>query len=478
MSSSPRTCRRTSSTLSAGLVSQQFGRLPRRGEALHDRRLRVPGHACRPAAHRGIAGDSHRGSLRPLMPMRRARHRIVAESGPRAAARAASPQWRDSRWPRPLRPMDIWPLAVLAPAVLMWLWLDAPTPRAGRVAGLLVQCRHLCRRAPGGCTSASMASARRRYGSRSRLLAALVAIMAAYQAGLGYVLARWLPRRPGAGNAAGDARGLAAGGVVARLVPVRLSLAVAGLFADRYVAGGAGAGGRRLPGEPGAAPECRCTGYRYCAGMAGCGRWRGGVAGGPLDRGIPARQGRVDAVRRSAGVDRDPAGRGAAGHEMAGGQPRHHARPLPANSIPTRLARSSSSGRNPRRRTWRTTSPAISVRSGPLPVRHIPTWSWASCASTPDGDNYYNSILALAQGASLYDKHHLVPFGEYFPVPQFVRQWLRLMSLPYSDFTPGAAEQPPLARRRPAAGRQHLLRGRLSEPAAGRHALPRRCSST
>jgi apolipoprotein N-acyltransferase len=57
---------------------------------------------------------------------------------------------------------------------------------------------------------------------------------------------------------------------------------------------------------------------------------------------------------------------------------------------------------------------------------------------------YYNSVLALDQAASWYDKHHLVPFAEFFPVPQFVRSWMRLMSLPYSDFTAGAADQPPL----------------------------------
>jgi apolipoprotein N-acyltransferase len=58
--------------------------------------------------------------------------------------------------------------------------------------------------------------------------------------------------------------------------------------------------------------------------------------------------------------------------------------------------------------------------------------------------NYYNSVLALSEKASWYDKRHLVPFAEFFPVPHFVRAWLRLMSLPYADFTRGAPDQPPL----------------------------------
>ncbi len=57
---------------------------------------------------------------------------------------------------------------------------------------------------------------------------------------------------------------------------------------------------------------------------------------------------------------------------------------------------------------------------------------------------YFNSILALGEEPQFYDKHHLVPFAEFFPVPALVRRWLRLMSLPYSDFTAGAARQPPL----------------------------------
>jgi apolipoprotein N-acyltransferase len=66
----------------------------------------------------------------------------------------------------------------------------------------------------------------------------------------------------------------------------------------------------------------------------------------------------------------------------------------------------------------------------------------------PDSEEprYFNSLLALADGdPAFYDKRHLVPFGEYFPVPDLVRSWLRLMSLPHSDFNRGARRQPPFA---------------------------------
>jgi apolipoprotein N-acyltransferase len=56
----------------------------------------------------------------------------------------------------------------------------------------------------------------------------------------------------------------------------------------------------------------------------------------------------------------------------------------------------------------------------------------------------YNSVLGLSDNVQWYNKHHLVPFGEYFPVPAFMREWLRLMSLPHSDFTSGAKVQPAL----------------------------------
>jgi apolipoprotein N-acyltransferase len=62
-----------------------------------------------------------------------------------------------------------------------------------------------------------------------------------------------------------------------------------------------------------------------------------------------------------------------------------------------------------------------------------------------DADDYYNSIMTMSDHVSFYSKHHLVPFAEYFPVPSFIRSWLRLMSLPYSDFTAGPADQPAVA---------------------------------
>jgi apolipoprotein N-acyltransferase len=68
--------------------------------------------------------------------------------------------------------------------------------------------------------------------------------------------------------------------------------------------------------------------------------------------------------------------------------------------------------------------------------------------ATDDGKQYYNSVLALDDELTWYSKNHLVPFAEFFPVPSFVRSWLRLHSLPYSDFTRGGDEQPPL----PAGG--------------------------
>ena len=67
----------------------------------------------------------------------------------------------------------------------------------------------------------------------------------------------------------------------------------------------------------------------------------------------------------------------------------------------------------------------------------------------PETDAYYNAMVAWNPEQpgieQWYAKRRLVPFGEFFPVPAAVRSWLKLMSLPYSDFERGSDRQKALA---------------------------------
>jgi apolipoprotein N-acyltransferase len=65
-----------------------------------------------------------------------------------------------------------------------------------------------------------------------------------------------------------------------------------------------------------------------------------------------------------------------------------------------------------------------------------------------DGPSQYaNSVLGLspvvAAPAYRYDKHHLVPFGEFIPVG--ARWFVDMMNIPLGDFTRGALLQPPFS---------------------------------
>jgi len=59
-------------------------------------------------------------------------------------------------------------------------------------------------------------------------------------------------------------------------------------------------------------------------------------------------------------------------------------------------------------------------------------------------DEFQNILVALTEERQVYVKRHLVPFGEFYPVPEFIRGWMRLMNLPTGDAIPGPADQPPL----------------------------------
>lgn len=62
----------------------------------------------------------------------------------------------------------------------------------------------------------------------------------------------------------------------------------------------------------------------------------------------------------------------------------------------------------------------------------------------PSSQHYYNSVIALGAVHGRYDKHHLVPFGEYFPVPHWIRPMLDVLGTPYSDLSSAVTERPPV----------------------------------
>jgi apolipoprotein N-acyltransferase len=60
-------------------------------------------------------------------------------------------------------------------------------------------------------------------------------------------------------------------------------------------------------------------------------------------------------------------------------------------------------------------------------------------------EGYSNSVLGLAPGQARYryDKHHLVPFGEF--IPPLFKWFVRMMNIPLGDFNRGSLTQPPFA---------------------------------
>ena len=57
-------------------------------------------------------------------------------------------------------------------------------------------------------------------------------------------------------------------------------------------------------------------------------------------------------------------------------------------------------------------------------------------------DQYFNSAFVYGLGSGHYYKHHLVPFGEYYPFAYFLEPFLNYFNIPMSSFTKGAEIQP------------------------------------
>ena len=342
-------------------------------------------------------------------------------------------------------PLNLWPLALLSPAVLMWLWQDASPAQAARL---------------GFCFSSATFAAGTYWLYVSihinggapvwlafALMVGLVAVMGLYQAALGLAVARWLPER-------GAVRNLVALPAAWLLVEwwrgwfltgfSWLSLGYSqtdtwlGAFAP--VIGVYGISALLLLGAGALATLAEGTARaRIAAALVLGAPWAVGAAlyghswtrpaGGAVSVAIV--QGAIPQDEKWLESNRETT--------------LNLYEKLTEQALGTRLI------------VWPESAPA-DVANDLVPYisrLYGETRAHGSAlvmgvlraeggVADSDPTRYFNSVLALDETVSWYDKRHLVPFAEFFPVPRFVRSWLRLMSLPFSDFTPGKADQPPL----------------------------------
>ncbi|NDV11534.1 apolipoprotein N-acyltransferase [Crenobacter caeni] len=65
---------------------------------------------------------------------------------------------------------------------------------------------------------------------------------------------------------------------------------------------------------------------------------------------------------------------------------------------------------------------------------------------TDDGQGYLNAVVAFSdERLPYYAKDHLVPFGEFIPLPSLIGWIYRYMNMPLSGFSRGGSAQAPLA---------------------------------
>ena len=465
----------------AGLVMKQLGRLPRRGETLQLADCEFKVHALRPAPHRHAAAHLRRAtSCRPKTGRsRQSEHPRVRANAAMSAARSHSSRARHcrcrsrrssgGRWrcscPAVLM-LAVGRRARRARAAVLGFWFNFGTFSVGTY-WLYISLRLL------GHAPIPLALL---------LMLGLAAIMGGLPRAAGLAVARGLPA--GARRGALDDRGaggLAAARMVAQLVPDGFRLAGAGLRAHRQLVRRAGAGDRPVRPRLAHAGDGRCA-----LVMLALGRARERVVGRRADR---RHLGRWH-CRCAASNGRSP-----------------RASPSPWRSC-----------RAPCRRT-RSGSTAISIRILELYRTRTREAQGADLIVWPESAipdlanyhvNYFRDVYAEAERARLgaghgrtarggecrhrrdevlqlgarhgsatpgvgwHNKHHLVPFSEFFPVPAFVRDWLRLHEPAVFRFQSRRSAAGAAGRGRAAHRGRHLLRRRLREHAAAASCAPPR----
>jgi apolipoprotein N-acyltransferase len=339
-------------------------------------------------------------------------------------------------------PLNLWPLGLVCPALLLWLWQDA-TPRAAARLGFIFS------------TATFIAGTYWLYFSvhilgqapiwlALILMFGLAAIMGLYQAGLGYALARWLPQR----------------GALRWLLAAPAAWLLVEWWRGWFLSGFSWLSLGYSQSDSWLAAFAPLTGVYGMSALLllGAGALVTLALGGRRER-LPALLVLVLPWLLGAALYRhawtQPAGPAVAVAVVQGAIPQDE-KWLESNRQTTLTRYQSLTERvlGTPLIVWPESAPAdvannlVPYISNLYSETHAHGSALVMGILRADGlepeTRYYNSVLALDERASWYDKSHLVPFAEFFPVPHFVRAWLRLMSLPYSDFTRGAANQPPL----------------------------------
>jgi apolipoprotein N-acyltransferase len=344
-------------------------------------------------------------------------------------------------------PLQWWPLAIFCPAVLMWLWHEA-TPRAAAWYGFWFNTGTFAAGTYWLYVSLHIFGEAPLYVAVFLMLA-LVAIMGLYHALLGYAVARWLPQR-------GGIRWLFAVPAAWLLIEWWRGWFLSGFSwlslgysqTDTWLASLAPVGGV----------------YALSAALLlGAGALTTGVVGCNRLRLIAAVLGIAPWLAASFLQHvqwTQPSGPAVSVAVIQGAVPQDQ-KWLDSNKDATLALYHAMTERalDHRLIVWPEAAPPELANDLVDWIRDIYRDAQAHGAAlvfgivraSDDGEQYYNSVLALDRHVSWYNKSHLVPFAEFFPVPAFVRMWLRLHSLPYADFTRGATDQPALS-----AGGLHL----------------------
>ena len=341
-------------------------------------------------------------------------------------------------------PLEWWPLAIICPAILMYLW-EGATPREAAWLGFCFNAGTFAAGTYWLYVSIHVFGEAPLYVAAC-LMIALVAIMALYHAALGYIVARWLP----------------AGGAMRWLVAIPAAWLLVEWWRGWFLSGFSWLSLGYSQTDTWLARFAPITGvYGISAILLVC-------AGALTALVLGSRQTKVIAVvvfavpwvagaALSSVEWTQPSGPPVTVAIVQGAIPQDQ-KWLDSNQQTTLdlYQRLTETVLGTRLIVWPESAPPVAVNEIVDYITNIYREARLHHSAlvtgvvrySDDGENGYNSILALDDKMSWYNKDHLVPFAEFFPVPGYVRSWLRLHSLPYSDFTRGGKDQPPL----PAAG--------------------------